>query len=74
MEKIRILNGIIPDNWTEKVDERETHYKIEVIGSLLSDDNWDKLCHTLRAEFGDNLIEIYSFTDNGVHFEIYLRK
>lgn len=69
-----ILRGIIPDSWTEYAYEYETNFSIYVEGQMLPDKEWQELVETIKAEFGDKLMDIYGHSPNGIHFIVYLKK
>lgn len=78
---IKLLGALLPKGYTEEVFETDTHYMClctHPSRSRMAEDGsseiWDKFCSKLEAEFGDNLIEIYSITCYGAKFEVYLRK
>lgn len=68
------LNSIIPDFFIETVYENDTHWASQVKGFRLNDDGWADLVKKIKNEFGDNLIEVYSISGNGVRFVVYLKK
>lgn len=70
----KVLTGIIPDSWREFGFEYENNFSIYVEGQMLPNGQWDNLVESIKAEFGNKLMEIYSHTSNGVHFIVYLKK
>ena len=70
----KILTGIIPDSWNEYGYEYDNNYSIYVEGQLLPANQWTELINSIKNEFNDRLIDIYSHTPNGIHFIVYLKK
>jgi hypothetical protein len=73
--KREFLTGLLPEGFKEDfISETDKHYAVRVLGKRLDDKGWDNLFNSLKAEFGDNLIEVFSNTSYGVDFVVYLRK
>lgn len=70
----KFLTGIISSKWTEDVYEADSYWACYVRGEMLHEEDWQYLTQKIKEEFKENLNEIYSYTSNGVHFVIYLKK
>lgn len=70
----KMLTGLIPAEWKENVTEYEKYFACKVLGKALPPKQWEQLVDVISNEFEENLMEIYSNTDNGIDFIVYLRK
>ena len=78
----RFLNGLIPNEWKEKVYEHDKFWacKCERNDQITSENYTEKeiefndICKKIEKEFNEHLMEIYSITSAGICFIIYLRK
>jgi F0F1-type ATP synthase delta subunit len=72
--KHKILTGIIPDYAKESVRKGQNGQTVVdvLISPSISSAEYDELKRVIKAEFGKNLIEIYTRTI-GCDFTVYLR-
>ena len=78
----KFITSLLPSGYTEDVFEHETHYACKCKhdnGNYMDnkdgeDGTWELFCKKISDEFGDNLMEIYSITSQGVNFVVYLKK
>lgn len=68
---------LLPENYEEIVYENDNFYACKcknIESKYIGEEKWNELCETIEKEFGDNLMEIYSITSEGVYFVVYLKK
>jgi hypothetical protein len=77
-----LIGSLLPNGYEEIVYEHADyfacyckHLNCEYMDNKDGDDGtWEAFCEKVINEFGDNLLEIYSITSQGVYFVIYLKK
>lgn len=77
----QLIGNLLPKEYEEIVYEHENYFACyckHLNGQYMDnkdgvDGTWEVFCETIKNEFGDNLMEIYSITSQGAYFIIYLR-
>lgn len=72
----RFFKDLLPDSeYDQIVLENEKYYTIECYRKIKGEmSNWKHFYETLERRHGKALMELYSITDNGINFIVYLRK
>ena len=77
-----LIGSLLPNGYEEIVYDSEGYFACyckHINGEYMdnkdgNDGTWELFCEKISEEFGDNLLEIYSITSQGVYFIIYLKK
>ena len=77
-----LIGSLLPNGYEEIVYEHENYFACyckHLNNDYMDNKNgidgtWELFCENISEEFGDNLLEIYSITSQGVYFIIYLKK
>lgn len=74
--ELRFLSDLLPSSEYKQVVYENDRYYTVICESLTHSrmDKWDMFCRVVQSRYEDKLIEIYSITSEGIHFEIYIRK